>query len=184
VRGWFRWDFVSVPFRSSCFLRFFLRLALQHVAVWRSFFKLLTNYWDLKELSWKRRSIGYWVSKSGTLCCAHTGSTVEPPCGASQERKPVDICMQSLATSATWSALDGRGLVDCQIAGYMLYAISYRLSAIGYRLYSARPKDGYNWPKAATIYQRRLPFVLTTNIVDTGQWIRKGMGHYWYWYSL
>jgi len=71
------------------------------------------------------------------------------------------------------------GLSDCRI-----YAIRYLLSAIGYRLYSARPKDGYNWPKAATIYQRRLPFVLTTNIVDTGQWIRKGMGHYWYWYSL
>lgn len=28
-------------------------------------------------------------------------------------------------------------------------------------------KDGYNWPKAATIYQRRLPFVLTTNTLNT-----------------
>lgn len=31
---------------------------------------------------------------------------------------------------------------------------------------SSIAKDGYNWPKAATIYQRRLPFVLTTNAVN------------------
>lgn len=31
---------------------------------------------------------------------------------------------------------------------------------------SSIAKDGYNWPKAATIYQRRLPFVLTTSAVN------------------
>lgn len=31
-------------------------------------------------------------------------------------------------------------------------------------------KDGYNWPKVTPIYQRRLPFVLTTNTLNTGHW--------------
>lgn len=31
-------------------------------------------------------------------------------------------------------------------------------------------KEGYNWPKATPIHQRRFPFVLTTNTLNTGTW--------------
>lgn len=162
VRG--SWDFVSVPFFFLLSLLFFFFFALQHVTAFGALFFVLplTNY-SFERVALKAeidRVLGFEICY--TLLRPHrkqSGTSLRGFAGKETRRylhaKPCNI---GNMISSIWR----KGVVRfCQIAGYRLS------SAIGYRLYSARPKDGYNWPKAATIYQRRLPFVLTTNIVDT-----------------
>lgn len=163
VRG--SWDFVSVPFFFLLsLLFFFFFFALQHVTAFGALFFVLplTNY-SFERVALKAeidRVLGFEICY--TLLRPHrkqSGTSLRGFAGKETRRylhaKPCNI---GNMISSIWR----KGVVRfCQIAGYRLS------SAIGYRLYSARPKDGYNWPKAATIYQRRLPFVLTTNIVDT-----------------
>lgn len=156
-------DFVSVPpfpaFSDFIFLFFVLSPATSAIcSTWlilAPFFYCIEKFCRRVEI---RFQIGYLRD---TLLHPHRkNSPGKQYYGASQEGKgnPLISACKAFQMSAKIAGREGV------------------LVAIEWQVYGERPKDGYNWPKAATIYQRRLPFVLTTNIVVGGHWIRKGMG--------